>query len=263
MAKGSRGGQRGTTGSISLQQALQQIQPQAQNVEIDDTQVAPAFDKDYNDFIQMTEDEKVDAISNAIQNGVPNHLSDSSFQRMIYNLKFNDKPQLVDDKTLDTMNGTEFFRTVNSVYDKKNDLGYSATEIAKQIQTGSITRTSDNGGSVFGRGIYFADDYAHSTRNYGHTVNDVNETAVVRAKLNSNAKVISHTRAENGAYNEIRSGSKLGQLLKQADFDSRPSIFATIKGYNVIENGTGYYVVLNRRAITMSKTIKPKRGNNW
>ena len=261
MAKGSRGGQRGTTGSASLQQALSQVQPQAQAPEIDDTQVAPDFDKDYNDFIKMSEDEKVDAISTAIQNGVPNHLSNTDFQKMIYNLKFNDKPQLVDDKTLDSMTGTEMFRTVNNVYDSKNDLGYSAKEIAKQIQTGSITRTSDNGGSIYGRGIYFADDY-HDSALYGYNTGDVNKTAVIRAKLNSNAKVLSYNTAMSGVRSEINSGSKLGRLLQNADYDSRPSIFATVKGYNVLDARNGYYVILNRRAVSMSKNVKAK-GSKW
>ncbi len=268
MAKGSRGGQRGTTGGASfsglglkIQQALQQTQAQAQAPEIDDTQVAPEFDKDYNDFIKMSEDEKVDAITTAIQGGIPNHLSNTDFQKMIYNLKFNDKPQLVDDKTLDSMNGTEMFRTVNSVYDSRNDIGYSAKEIAKQVQSGSITRTSDNGGSVFGRGIYFADDYLDSA-SYGRTAGDTKKTAVIRAKLNSNAKVISHNQAMTGVRNEINSGSKLGKLLNNTDYDSRPSIFATVKGYNVITSGHGYYVILNRRAVSMSKDIKAK-GRSW
>ena len=47
----------------------------------------------------------------------------------------------------------------------------------------------------------------------------------------------------------------LGKALKNCDRDSQASIYAMAKGYNVITSGHGYYNILNRNAVTMSKTI--------
>ena len=241
------------------------LQPQANNnIQVDDTQVADAFSADYNAFMAMTDDEKADFISANVKQGVPDHLADNSLQRFIYNSGLNEKPNVVDDATLDTMTGTEMFRTVNYVDKKYNpkDIGYTAPQIAKQVQSGRYTRVSEDGGSVYGRGIYFADSY-HSSTSYGNTTGNVKSTAVMRAKLNSNAKVIDSDTAKRYARNEINSGSKLGKALSKCDSDSRPSIYAMSKGYNVMsDRSSGYFVVLNRNAITMSSDIKAK-GSKW
>ena len=236
----------------------------AQPIQIDDTQVASAFSTDYNTFMAMTDDEKADFIATNIQSGVPDHLAQNDFQRFVYNSGLNDKPDVVDDATLDTMTGTEMFRTVNNVYDRQNDISYNADQIAKQVQAGRVTRVSDNGGSRWGRGIYFADSYYGSTGVYGNTNGDVKKTAVMRAKLNNNAKVIGYSQASRGVSKEISSGTKLGKVLRKCDSDSRESIYAMAKGYNVIlsDPGVGYITILNRNAMTMSKDIKPK-GNSW
>lgn len=252
MAKGTRGGQRAggsTSGSGNIQPT-----PQAQQPQVDDTQQASAFSTDYNSFMAMSDDDKADVISNAVNQGVPDHLSQSDFQKFIYNSGLNDKPDVVDDATLDSMNGTELWRTVNNVYDRGNDISYSADQIAKQIMAGRVTRTSDNGGSVYGRGIYFADNKSDSTM-YGNTRGNVKKTAQVRCKLNSNAKTINYYSAISGASSEVTKGTKLGKALKNCDRESQASIYAMAKGYNVITSGHGYYNILNRNAVTMSKTI--------
>lgn len=252
MAKGSRGGQRANT-SLSGSGNIQPT-PQAQQPQVDNTQQASAFSTDYNTFMAMSDDDKADVISNAISQGVPAHLSQSDFQKFVYNSGLNDKPDVVDDATLNSMNGTELFRTVNNVYDRQNDISYTAEQIAKQVMAGRVTRTSDNGGSAYGRGIYFADSQRESSY-YGNTSGDVQKTAQVRCKLNNNANVISHSKATQGVNAEIRSGSKLGKVLRKCDYDSQVSIYAMTQGYNVITSGHGYYNVLNRNAVTMSKTI--------
>ena len=254
MAKGTRGGQRAggsTSGSGNIQPT-----PQAQQPQVDNTQQASAFSVDYNSFMAMSDDDKADVISNAVNQGVPDHLSQSDFQKFIYNSGLNDKPDVVDDATLDSMNGTELFRTVNNVYDRHNDISYSADQIAKQIMAGRVTRTSDNGGSVYGRGIYFADNKSDSTM-YGNTRGNVKKTAQVHCKLNSNAKTINYYSAISGASSEVTKGTKLGKALKNCDRYSQASIYAMAKGYNVITSGHGYYNILNRNAVTMSKTINP------
>lgn len=263
MAKGSRGGQRANTslsggGNIQPTINAQQIQQgqQTQQTQVDDTQQASAFSTDYNSFMTMSDDDKADVISNAISQGVPAHLSQSDFQKFVYNSGLNDKPDVVDDKTLNSMNGTELWRTVNNVYDRQNDISYTADQIAKQVMAGRVTRTSDSGGSAYGRGIYFADNQRESSY-YGNTRSNIQKTAQIRCKLNNNAKIISHSKATSGVSAEMRSGSKLGQVLSKCDGSSRASIYAMAKGYNVITSGHGYYNVLNRNAITMSKTISP------
>lgn len=259
MAKGSRGGQRrggATSGGASIQpQAQSQPQPQ-QTPQVDDTNTASAFSTDYNTFMAMDDDSKADVISNAVAQGVPSHLSQSDFQKFIYNSGLNDKPDVVDDATLNKMTGTEIFRTVNNVYDRQNDISYNADQIAKQVIAGRVTRTSDNGGSVYGRGIYFATNRNSST-SYGNTRGNVHKTAVIRAKLNNNAKVIRYHSASSGLSQEINSGSKLGKALSKIDHDSAVSIYAMSKGYNVISNDRSYMNVLNRNAITVSKTFTP------
>lgn len=238
------------------------LQPQADtNTQVDDTQVANAFSASYDQFMAMTDDEKADFIDTNAKQGVPAHLAQNDFQRFVYNSGLNEKPQLVDDATLDTMNGTEIFRTVNSVYDSKNDISYNADQIAKQVTAGRVTRVSDNGGSVYGRGIYFADDY-HGSTAYGNSTGNAKKTAVMRGKLNSNAKVVNYYTAVQGLQQEKASGSKLGKTLRKYDSDSQVSIYAMAKGYNVISSGHGYYNILNRNAVTMSSDIKAT-GSKW
>ena len=237
---------------------------QQQNVQVDTTQTAQPMGTSYDSFMAMTDDQKADAITNAISQGVPAHLSQSEFQKFTYNSDMNDKPKVVDDSVLDTMNGTEIFRTVDSVYDKTHDLNYTAQDIANQVRYGAKTRYSDSGGSVYGRGLYFADNYGESA-SYGVTSGNINKTAVMRAKLNSNAKTISLNSVRSGLSSEMASGSKLGKTLSKiykSDSHSAESIYALSKGYNVITSGFGYFNVLNRNAITMSSTIKSK-GSKW
>lgn len=239
----------------------QQTQPQ-----VDDTQIAQPFGNAYNDFMALTDDEKADAITNAIKQGIPAHLNDQSdFQKFLYNANggINDKPEVVDDATLDTMTGTEMFRNVNGFYNKQTKYGYTAEQMAKQVQGGRYTYVSSDTTAYYGSGIYFADDYG-SSGTYGKTRGNVIATAVMRAKLNSNAKIITYSDAKSGASREISKNTKLGKALKNCDAESRPSIYAMSRGFNVISasNGTGYYNILNRKAITMSKDIKAK-GSHW
>ena len=258
MAKGNRGGQRAgglTSGSGNIQPQNQQTQ-QSQQAQVDNTQQAQSMSAQYDAFMQMSDDQKADVIDSMIKQGVPSHLADNDFQKMIYNIGLNDKPQLVDDATLDSMNGTEMWRTVNNVYDRQNDISYTADQIARQVQAGRVTRVSDNGGSVYGRGIYFADNKTESSY-YGNTRGNVQKTAQIRCKLNSNANIINHSKAVQGVRTEINNNTKLGKVLRKCDGHSQASIYAMAKGYNVITSGHGYYNVLNRNAVTMSKTISP------
>ena len=222
---------------------------------VDDTQQAQPMSTQYDAFMKMSDDQRADAIKTAISQDIPDHLNkNSDFKKLIYNLGMNDKPTVVDDATLNSMNGTEIYRTVNSVYDRKTDLNFTAPQIAKQIQAGKITRVSSGGTAVYGDGIYFADSKFGSA-SYGNTRGNVQKTCIMRAKLNSNAKLINYYSASSGASQEIRKGTKLGQVLNRCSNTSRASIYALAKGYNVIDAGNGYYNILNRNAVTMSDSF--------
>lgn len=275
MAKPNRGGKRGTGvsgggsgggggGGNSAAQVVNNAGAQAANVKIDNTSNAQAMGTPYQSFMAMTNDAKADFIDRVASQPVPVFLADNAFQSFLYNSKMNDKPQIVSDKALDSMTGTELFRTVNSVYNRSADIGFRADEIAAQITKGSVTRVSDTGGSVYGRGIYFASSYTGSIV-YGNTVGDVKRTAVVRCKLNSNARSINFSSAESRMRSEIVSGSKLGRSLGRiaaTDRKSAVSIYALSQGYNVLTNGSGYFNILNRNAVTVSDTVKAV-GNSW
>lgn len=252
MAKSSRGGKVGSISGGSLPAPADDNTTSAQ---VDNTQQAPPMSSQYDAFMQMTDDQKAVAISTAISQDIPDHLNkNSDFQKLIYNLGMNDKPQVVDDATLNGMNGTEIFRTVDAVYDRSTDISYTAPQIAKQVQAGKITRVSSGGKAVYGDGIYFADNKRDSAV-YGSTRGNVQKTCMMRAKLNSNAKVVSYTSAVRGVSNEISSNTALGNALKKCNSASRASIYALAKGYNVIDAGNGYYNILNRNAMTMSKNV--------
>ena len=260
MPKPYRGG-KGASGAPVINNA----QPAVDNTPpvIDTTQPTNNISPSYQAFLSMTDDDKADAISKAFGTDVPSFLSNSDFQKLTYALKLNDKPTLVDDKTLDQMAGVDLYRTVNATKDTINRMTFDATDIASQILKGSVTRVSDTGGSAYGRGLYFANSYRESTVYYGNTTGNIKQTAVVRGKLNANAKVISASQALSSARAEIASGSRLGNVLARADRHSQRSIWALAKGYNVmVDNSSGYYVVLNRTALTMSDQIKAK-GSKW
>lgn len=251
-----------SSGKIGLMGVASPTQAQT-TPQVDDTQVASAFSASYDQFMAMTDDQKADFIEANIKQGVPAHLAQNDFQRFIYNSGMNEKPDVVDDATLDKMTGTEIFRTVNNIYDSRNDLSYSADQIAKQVMSGRVTRVSDNGGSVYGRGIYFADSYGASV-GYGNTTGNVKKTAVIRGKLNNNAKVIDYNTAYYGVVKEVsNSKSKLGKALMNCDHDSRVSLYAMSKGYNVISNGRSYLNILNRNAVTLSSDIKASNRKGW
>ena len=263
MAKGSRGGKRtsGTTVAMGGSGATSATPITQSAPQIDDTQQAKAMSASYDAFMAMSDDQKADAIEQMVQGDVPVFLADNDFQKLTFTMGLNDKPQLVDDGVLDTMNGTELFRNINAVNDDKNRIRYSADMIASQVQKGSVTRVSDSGGSNYGRGIYFASNYADSAM-YGDYRVDIKKTSVIRCKLNSNAKVVNYTQAITGVSKEIASGSKLGKALEKCDYYSQSSIWALAKGYNVITNGRSYYNILNRNAVTMSKDIKAQ-SSKW
>ena len=266
MPKSSRGGKAGVTTTYTIRQpqfhpvtnprptpqpAPQPVPPIQQN------QPSASYDA----FKKMTDDQKADVIMQARNTQVPVFLAQNDLQKIMYGLKLNDKPTLVDDSVLDSIPGKELFRTVNATNDSTNRIKYTATDVANQVVRGSVTRVSDTGGSVHGRGIYFADNYRDSIA-YGNRSGNVNQTAVIRVKLSPSAKTVSTSVAANGVSKEINSGSKLGKALAKIGHQDRTAVWALAKGYDAMVGGYGYHVVINRSSLIASKTINPM-GSKW
>ena len=271
MPKSSRGGKAGATTTYTIRQpqfhpvtnprptpqATPQPTPPVNQPPIQQNQPSPSFDA----FRKMTDDQKADVIMQAQKTQVPVFLAQNDLQKVLYGLKLNDKPTLVDDSVLDATPGKELFRTVNATNDQANRIKYTAVDVANQVIKGSVTRVSDTGGSVHGRGIYFADSYSSSV-SYGNRSGNVNQTAVVRVKLSPSARVVSTSAAARGVAKEINSGSKLGKALSRIGYQDQTAVWALAKGYDVMEGGYGYHVVINRSALIASKTINPA-GSKW
>lgn len=265
MAKSTRGGKAGSSSftTIPTFAAAAQPAPQPQPVPQPVAQPAPqpVISANFDAFKKMTDDQKADVITQAAKTQVPVFLADNDLQRVLYGLKLNDKPVLVDDSVLDTMPGKELFRTINASTNQQYRMKFNATDIAQQTIRGSVARVSDTGGSVHGRGYYFADSY-HGSTSYGRTRGNISQTAVVRAKLSPTANIIAEHRADSGVAAEIRSGSKLGRAISSMDRYSQKSLWALAKGYDAIVASNGYHVVINRSALVASKTVNAM-GYSW
>lgn len=268
MAKSNRGGKAGSSSftTIPTFAAAAQPAPQPTPQPVPQPVVQPVPQPvqpsaDFDAFKKMTDDQKADAIMQAAKTPVPVFLAQNDLQKVLYGLKLNDKPTLVDDSVLDTMPGKDLFRTINATNDPVHRIKYGADEIGAQIIKGSVTRVSDTGGSVHGRGIYFADSY-HGSTAYGNTSGNVGKTAVIRVKLGANARTISTTGAAAGVSREIASGSKLGRALSRIGRQDQTAVWALAKGYDAMVAGNGYHVVVNRSALVASKSIKAM-GHNW
>lgn len=269
MPKSSRGGKAGATTTYTIRQPafhpvtnprptpqaapqpVQPVQPIQQN------QPSPSTDA----FKKMTVDERTDAIASVVNTPVPTFLADNALQKALYGLKLNDKPTVVADDVLDKMPGTTLYRNVNAYYDKANDINYTTASIVNQTLRGSVTRVSDTGGSVHGRGIYFGDSY-RSSASYGNHRNDITKTAVMRGKLAPTAKVIYESNADSAVAREMRSGSKLGRLLTSVHYQDRTALYALAHGYDaIVDRSTGYHVIVNRGALVMSNVFKAQTGS--
>lgn len=248
MAKGSRGGKRSGNSSIAASAASATLTLAANPVQ--------SISATFNSFMTLSDDDKAKAINVAISQGVPAHLLDNDFQRFIYNMKLNDKPEVVDAAAFAKLGGETVYRTVNAGYDRVNDIGYNAIDISKQIQYGTITRVSDDWKSALGRGLYFANDWSSSAV-YGDTRGNVNKTAMVKGKLNSNARKIDFYTAQSNMRAEINNRTKLGRALENMRTIDAVSIYALSKGYNVLVGHNAYRNVLNRQAVTMCDSIDP------
>lgn len=215
----------------------------------------------YDEFLKMSDDDKADVVADALQVGLPLFLDDSPLQRLAYFTGMSDKPTMVDDSALDSMRGQDIFRTVHDTYNSSLDIGYSATEIYKQIAYGDFTMYSDSGGSAYGRGIYFADSFRESSL-YQQGAQNKNWT--MRAKITS-GKTISTGQLTRDFSRALNAGDKLANACDRFSTRDSLNLYALAKGYSaVIDGSSGYHMILNRGCLTMSKTTKrPNSGGSW
>ena len=186
-------------------------------------------------------------------------LYDSPVQRMIYDAGINGKPDIVDPSQFRKLKGTTLYRTVNSAYDRSSDVNHPADRIARQTMQSAYNRI---GGGVYGDGHYFADSRGRSTV-YGNVSGNVSKTAVMSAKLNSRAKIVSARSLERMLSKEPASLRKAMSVpnYKGGSYtssDNNLTAYALYKGYNVVQMSNGYHIVIDRSALTFSSEISAK-----
>lgn len=251
-AGGGSGGAGGSLGGGSLPTPTNFLAPPTA-AQVAAGNVMPQGGTPFSDFEKMTDDQKADVIDKALNTAVPAFLDDSALQRFAYFTGMNDKATVVSDAQLDKMSGTEIFRTVDSVYNRKLDIGYSSKEICEQVSSGDFTMYSDSGGSAHGRGIYFATDYTGSV-SYG---NPSAKPSTMRAKI-TGGKTITERKLDSDFSSALSKNDKLATACNKSSYADARNLYALAKGYDVIDtkNYGGYHVVLNRRCLTTSSKIK-------
>lgn len=250
MAKGNRGGRRttivigggarmvlggGNRGNANQNQQNNPM-PNTQNNTVNPNGIT-------NTVMNMNPQQLLQAVQNAQATRIPSSmgLSNSEFQKFVYSLGGDGSPNLVADDVLDSNKGQDLFRIVHDANLNNVD------EMVLQMMGDNNTYFSDSGGSAYGRGIYTYNDLSADISAYG--TNGRQRDAVMRFKLNSNARVVD--------YYTIASQYYQSSLSKQfRDSESGISVYALSKGYNVIKGGGGsYYNVLSREAVDMSTTF--------
>jgi len=273
MAKGNTGGKLASSTTISSTATI----PNATTVAANATNAAnstvsnatPAPGSGIANFMNMTDQQKADAISQALKtksfkiNG--DDAPDTTFQKLAHNLGIDGLPNLVTDTDLDKVKGADIFRAFSS---STQD---GADAITANVMMDNETFYSDTGGSAYGRGIYFMGESKNSNESFVLS-KDVriygsgSHSNIIRAKLNDNAKTISIDNVDTLLRKEINSGSALGKKLNTLDRADGRSIMAISKGYNVITDSSGFStgvtVVLDRSAISMSYTYHRVTAND-
>ena len=210
----------------------------------------------FSDFEKMTDDQKADVVTKALGVGLPMFLDNSGLQKFAYFTGMSDKPTVVSDSSFDGIKGKTLYRGVHDAYNANTDIGYSSTDIYKQIAHGDYTMYSDSGGSVHGKAIYFGSDFG-TAKMYGSGRNPI----IMRAKI-TGGRTISESRARSDYQSALRRGDKLALACSNAGYDSAVNLYALAKGYDAIEGG--YTMVLNRRCLTISDQTRKATGrSSW
>lgn len=205
----------------------------------------------YNQFMQMTPDERYDLINTILSNPniqVPSYLDASETSKVMYALGMNNKPTVVSDSVLDSMPGRDRFRVV---YDDSSPPPY-ATDILDQIKTSDYTHLSGSGGSAHGRAIYFADSFSSAA---GYSRGD--SSRAMRMKLKPNANIISENALTIQMYADRSFMNKSKTIFK----DDRIAMYALSHGVDGwYDSNFGYTMMLNRGALNVSSINKQTIG---
>lgn len=251
MPKSSRGGKRGTTTTVGTPITIKAVNvTPATPAQVAAGNVTPLGGVPFDKFSKMSDDEKAQVIIDSMGVSTPSFLDNSELQKLAYFTGLSAKPQLVDENTLNSMQGQDLWRSVSGNYDRINDINHTSREIAQQVMRGDYTMYSDSGGSAHGRAIYF--DVRKGSYGSG------NGYSIMHAKIAKGANMKSESSVMSGLSREISSGSKLGSVLKKVqgrDYASAMGVYCLAKGIDGYTDGYGYHMIINRKALVMSKTI--------
>ena len=177
--------------------------------------------------------------------------SDWDTQRLIANMpELNLAPDVVDPKTFASLPGETLYRTVNATGTQ------SAVDICGRTMASDVTTI---GSGRMGDGFYFANNKRTSQVGYGNTMNNINKTATMQAKLNGNAKVIGEMTLGSMFATESQTvrNAVLGMKSDGQWAHSGWSAYVLRKGYNVVRGHGGVLDIIDRRAATWSGEIIP------
>lgn len=265
MSKGTRGGQRAGSTSAGASPNVAQSAPTVTPTPVTPPtpqqvaagNVLPGGGVPFSDFEKMTDDQKADVVTKALGVGLPMFLDDSGLQRFAYFTGMSDKPTVVADSQFDSVQGKTIYRGVHDAYNQRTDIGYSSTDIYKQIRDGDYTMYSDSGGSAHGKAIYFGSDFG-TARAYAGGKNPI----VMRAKITS-GKTIMESKARADYQSALSRGDKLALACSNAEYTSRVNLYALAKGYSAVQDSGGYTMVLNRKCLTVSDQTRSANRRSW
>ena len=196
-------------------------------------------------FQAMTPQQKIQTINNILADTniqVPPYLDGSDTSKVLWALGMDNKPNVVSDSALDSMQGIEIFRTV---YDTSSPPPY-AQDIWDQIRTGDYTQLSGKGGSAHGRALYFATNFGDSAV-YGQ--GEVNPL-ISRSKINPSAKIMTERKLQS-----LISSDPLSSSINARNWADRQALYALHLGLDGWSSGT-YTMIINRGILSMSDTNK-------
>ncbi|MBR0075486.1 MAG: hypothetical protein IJP96_07010 [Synergistaceae bacterium] len=226
---------------------------------------APPVGLTYDQFMQMSNDEKYDLMDKIIKDEnikVPDYLDDSITTKVMYALGMNNKPTVVSDSELDKLPGDDLYR---AIYDS-TDFNLSSKDIMEQLKYSNYTQLSGKGGSVYGRGIYFTNDFTDAAE-YGSYGNNM---LVMRAKINPNSKM----STLNEIQNKINKDLSFGRIFTSSiNDDDKPALYAIahgIDGWNAKTNYPSIFgeqnvihtAVINRKSLIFSSSNKSGRNKD-
>lgn len=215
----------------------------------------PPSGREQGDLQTMSDQELHDFLISVDKTDIPAFLSDLHLQKMLYALGMNAAPEIVSDaqlKQLIAKGATPIYRTVNDT--SVNGIDFTAQDICDMMTDGDTTYV---GRGIHGDGLYFSNSLSGS-KVYGYS-----SSKTMTGVLNANARVVSEStlRSEYDAFVKSHPATRkaLGFAKSKSAHDSM-SQFALIRGYNVIRSpqggGEDYYTVLDRKALTMTRTTR-------